>query len=329
LEISWGDLWRTRIDAALSESSFFIPVITPRYFRSVECRRELITFAGHAKSLGRDELLLPVYYVDVPELAEDSADEAAALVAKTHWVDWRNLRLSSESSGSYRREVNKLARRLAEVYDRLSSDVVSVHSASPDVSATPEAEDSEPGFMDLLAAGEETLPKWQSTIERFAEVLNQLSDVAREATRGIEKSDARGAGFAGRLMLIRQFAQMLEEPANSILQLGNDYAAYLVEIDPAILTLIRLAEQDPAEAQSDGARELFESIRTLAGAASQNAAALAEFTGSLKQTATISKDLRPPVRKIQEGLRGVLDAQSIIDEWDSRISGLGIESKSA
>src|ERR1700741_4459468 len=43
--IQWGEAWRNRIDASLASVVFFIPVLTPRYFMSPECRRELQFFA--------------------------------------------------------------------------------------------------------------------------------------------------------------------------------------------------------------------------------------------------------------------------------------------
>jgi hypothetical protein len=52
-DVQWGEEWRTRIDDALSATTFFVPVMTPRYFARAECRRELLTFAGHAASLSR------------------------------------------------------------------------------------------------------------------------------------------------------------------------------------------------------------------------------------------------------------------------------------
>src|SRR5215208_356587 len=51
-EIEWGDQWRRRIDESLAETTFFIPVVTPRYFSRPECRRELLTFVGKAEALG-------------------------------------------------------------------------------------------------------------------------------------------------------------------------------------------------------------------------------------------------------------------------------------
>jgi len=41
-DIAWGEEWRERINSSLAETTFFIPIITPRYFTRPECRRELL-----------------------------------------------------------------------------------------------------------------------------------------------------------------------------------------------------------------------------------------------------------------------------------------------
>jgi TIR domain len=65
--IEWGHEWQQRIDGALADTAFFVPVITPRYFASEACRAELLSFSGHAASLGVSELLMPLYYVEIPD----------------------------------------------------------------------------------------------------------------------------------------------------------------------------------------------------------------------------------------------------------------------
>src|SRR6266511_2403370 len=85
--LEWGDEWRPKVDASLSSVAFFIPVLTPRYFQSVECRRELNFFARQATRLGVRELVMPILYVDVPACT-------MTLLLTRQW------RLSSPSSGS-------------------------------------------------------------------------------------------------------------------------------------------------------------------------------------------------------------------------------------
>ena len=113
--VKWGDAWRDRIDSSIAAGVFFIPILTPRYFMSPECRRELQLFARRATQLGARELVLPLLYMDVPGLREDDpADELMALVKSFQWEDWTEVGLSEPQSESYRRGVRKLATRLVE-----------------------------------------------------------------------------------------------------------------------------------------------------------------------------------------------------------------------
>jgi len=315
--IEWGDAWRSRIDEALAATTFFIPIITPRYFERRECRHELLTFIGHAKSLGMEELLLPILYVQVSDLIGEgtSTDEAVAIVAATQWVDWRNLRLEEEDSGRYRQAVNRLAARLLEVSERLAD---RPPSPAPAVVATVGEED-EPGLVDLMAVAEEALPTWQAIIEQFAPVLEQLNEANKEATAQVNESDARGGGFAGRLVVARRLGIALEGPADKLVQLGNSYASELVRIDPGILAMLRALEQDPTQLNDEGITELLNSIQGFAALSRNNAQSTRELSDTYSGIADISRVLRGPVRKIKQGLRGVLDGQSIIDEWDERI----------
>lgn len=91
-DLEWGAEWRSRIEAALAGTTFCIPIVTPAFFKSPECRREVLTFSGHARSLGLEELLLPILYVKVPGLSEDSPDEVMSLIANRQYVDWTKLR---------------------------------------------------------------------------------------------------------------------------------------------------------------------------------------------------------------------------------------------
>ena len=70
-EIEWGENWRGKIDKSLSSIEYIIPVLTPRYFISAECRRDLQFFARRANKLGIEELVLSLLYMDIPLLNEN------------------------------------------------------------------------------------------------------------------------------------------------------------------------------------------------------------------------------------------------------------------
>ena len=66
-DIQWGQNWKRRIEKSLDEEvTFLIPIITPSFFKSKACRDELGRFLERERRLNRDDLILPVYYVDTP-----------------------------------------------------------------------------------------------------------------------------------------------------------------------------------------------------------------------------------------------------------------------
>jgi CheY-like chemotaxis protein len=94
-----------------------IPIITPLFFSSNACRDELGKFIAHEKAQGRDDLILPVYLVTVPELERsDSKDSLAISISKRERYDLRakaNLRIKSPQMRAAIAELsNKIASAL-------------------------------------------------------------------------------------------------------------------------------------------------------------------------------------------------------------------------
>ncbi len=90
--IEFGQKWKKRLTAAISTSRLLIPIVTPLFFNSDPCRDELKQFLEHEKTLRRDDLILPIYFVTAPvlerpELLKD--DELATEIASRQRYDWR------------------------------------------------------------------------------------------------------------------------------------------------------------------------------------------------------------------------------------------------
>ncbi len=114
-QIGWGQAWQERIDQALDASTFFIPVLTRRFFTSEACRDELTKFLGREQQLGRNDLILPIYYVDAPVMNDPSQrakDRLAQVLAARQYTDWRPLRLESHSDPRVRRLLSTMAQRV-------------------------------------------------------------------------------------------------------------------------------------------------------------------------------------------------------------------------
>ena len=94
-DIAWGQNWQQRIDQALDAVTLLLVIITPGFFRSPACRAEVQRFLDRERPLGRDDLILPVYYVSTPELDDPrrrDADPLAGILAARQFADWRELR---------------------------------------------------------------------------------------------------------------------------------------------------------------------------------------------------------------------------------------------
>ena len=119
--IEWGENWQRRINESLSEATMLIPILTPNYFNSSACRDELTKFLEREAQLGRNDLVLPIYYMAADKL-EDPAlrqtDELAEELSRRQYIDWRELRLKDLDSKRVVVTIADLAARMKRSYQR-------------------------------------------------------------------------------------------------------------------------------------------------------------------------------------------------------------------
>lgn len=116
-DIAWGQTWRRRVEDALDGVTLLLVIITPGFFASNACRDEVERFAERERALGRDDLILPVYYISAPELddlARRDSDPLAGLLASRQLADWRDLRFEPLTSPVARKAMAGLAARMRD-----------------------------------------------------------------------------------------------------------------------------------------------------------------------------------------------------------------------
>lgn len=323
-DIRWGDEWRTRIDGALASGTFLISIVTPRYFQSEECSRELNSFARRAEQLGVSELVLPILYVDFAAFrADPPPDDAIALVKRHHWEDWTSLRFETLDSKAYRSAVARLAGRLTQV----SVAVEEVDASRPQAEVSQDAdEDDAPGFLDLVARAEEAMKEWKPTVEELGQSIEEIGNLTQAAADRIHDADARGKGFAGRLAVARSLAVELNPAADNIQRLGNRYASELNDIDSGVRAILARVpaevENDPESISQLG--DFFEVLRNLASSVDEGLGSLAGMVEAMGPVERDSRNLRPVLRKLRTGLTMLMDSRTVTNEWVDIIDGLEI-----
>ncbi|MBS1890371.1 MAG: TIR domain-containing protein [Actinobacteria bacterium] len=319
----WGEKWKELISDAIAGTTFFIPIITPSYFRSNSCRQELLKFVREADKAGLERLLMPVYWITVPALERegpDAEDEAIAAIARHQWRDLRDVRLEDRSSSVYRKSVSALAEEIAERASEVAETINDLPSASgqEDSPAKPRDDDGDdaPGHLERLIEGESAMESLTKLMAGFGEDIEVIGNMANEAAGELTQAASDGQGTKRALVITERFATEMSVPASRMQERGAEFARLLVLLDRGMQTQLDLIEASgsPDSDQRDSLR----AIEEMAGTADQALDALQELIESIEPTAKLSRSLRAPIRQMKAGLQSVIDGRALMSEWGAR-----------
>lgn len=344
-EIRWGQDFRNRLDEAMQNTTFFIPVLTPTYFLREECRKEMLQFVSSARSLGLQELLMSIRYTSVPDLREGSTDELKDIAARMQFEPWDDVRLLDEASSAYRTRINRLAARLVELTRDLEErpvdlasrskqgaiDIIASHNLVGDrpsgqsrldnSQTEPEVEDEDaPGFLEHLAEFQPVADDWTKSLTTLGPAVAEFGELFSASSEKMNDANKKPNSFAAKIVLARKLAKDAAAPLEMIEQTSKEYSTNLLRMDPiirAVLEITTLQEGDGERAVAmtaiqrliDSSREAMDSISGAADAAKANAG--------------LSRDLRPILRRFETALRNVVDGQDLIEGWEPLLERAG------
>jgi len=219
--ILWGQNWKKRIEESLDEVTFLIPIITPSFFNSSACRDELQRFLEREKELKRDDLVLPVYYVDCPLLNDKEAredNELAQAIAAHQYTDWRDLRFEPLTSLTVGKKLAQLAVQIRDGLDRVqASEKPDIPKSAASVARRPAEDISVP----LPQYIESVIERWEPTRKPAAKT-EPLTRVVDQMHRGdhVTITEAIEAAYPGDRILVRpglyQEGLVIEKPLEII-----------------------------------------------------------------------------------------------------------------
>ena len=137
--MAWGERWKPKLVSSSDDALFLIPIVTPSYFASEDCRKELEQFVDRENNTGFKEFILPIYYIDTPQLHDEfkkATDFLARTVADQNYEDIRDLRHRSIASYEAKQKIKELATALFErlkgyARRQLSSPAMRAHFTAP------------------------------------------------------------------------------------------------------------------------------------------------------------------------------------------------------
>jgi hypothetical protein len=326
--LAWGDAWKDKIDSKVTSAAFFVAVLTPRYFQREECRREFTLFAKTAKELGVEELVLPILYVDIPGYHDDEPTDPLIAQAKAfHHADWTKNRLADRDSSRYRIAVAELAGRLAAA--NAVAERVVTERAEEEVAAgedTVQDADDAPGFVELAAQAEATMPQWAESMWAINSEVEGLGAIMRQAAARLTGPEAERGGFVHRRDVIRELAVELVGPVNRIYDLARAFSRQLADVDSGIREIIgRL----PAELAGDPSAkpavvEFIAQVRSLTDNAEVGLGEVGAMIGVVEPVERDSRELRPVLRKLRASLTLMADGLGPMREWRRMIDEMNL-----
>ncbi len=339
-EILWGQDFHARLDEALQETTFFIPILTPTYFLREECRKEMRQFVTSATALGLDQLLLSIRYTTVPDLREGSADELKDIAARMQFEPWDGLRLLDETSMPYRTAVNKLATRLVGLTERLESggrgrsqtepgaeligspapayraptaavEVAETEGFPPEKSEPGDEDDDAPGLIDLVEDVEPAMAEFTNTLSELGPATLRFNALFEASAEEMNRANERPNSFAAKIVIARQLASDIEEALSEIEQLSKKYSMGLLRLDPGIRALLEMVSQ----AEGDERTAFIESLQGLIVAGTETMANVRTAADAARANSGLSRDLRPVLRRFETAMRNIADGSQIMRGW--------------
>lgn len=317
-----GEEWEKLIGNAILGTTFFIPIITPSYFRSNPCRQELLKFIREADRLGLQKLLMPVYWVTVPELESDGADstdEAIKAIATHQWQDLRDVRLEDRSSSEYRKAVSGLAAALSLRASEVTESVEDVPARSSE--QTTEVVDEGPGYLERIVEGDDAIERLSPIMEMIGNDIVNSGSLAEKAGADIDAAKKRGQGTKAALTVTERLARELAKPASELEEHGHEYNETLVQLDSGMQARLELMAAQAEPLDSDQ-MSFLRTVQDLASTADTALDQLQDLVVGVNSTAKLSRSLRAPARRMRAGLQGVLDGRAIIADWGDQATSL-------
>jgi TIR domain len=185
--IGLGEPWAEKLEETLAEVRFFVPILTPTYFKSPICRKELEKFVEAEEKNGRKDLILPIRWRTYEILKNEklrAADRLATLIASRQIFDWSDLRTRSFGDRKVKLALEVLARRIYDARQR----VMSVLQHPSAATAPPEAN---PADERPRSTGR-TRDMWPRISAKELVELMTMGQSAAEGLRRLEELRAQG-----------------------------------------------------------------------------------------------------------------------------------------
>lgn len=306
-DILWGEQWQARLDRAVSETTFLVSFVTPRYLMSDACRAEVLTFSAAARADGDEKLLLPLQWIPThgSDVVETDDPVRIALEA-SQYIDITALRRTELGGAAWDDTVEAVVERLRRTIEarvsRRSSSSRSVDGQAERTIETPSltiveamvrVEEGQVALSEKVAA-------FQRDLEKVTQTLGSYSPPPGNSPSLI------AASFRTLGQRVDSDAEALEKSTSA---LGQEWTGF----NDSIQVIIDAASESPD--LSEALRDSLASVADL-----PEIVGLEEMQSMLQMFGALSADLRPMARAVTSALRLYTGIREAAQGWLEQVS---------
>jgi hypothetical protein len=313
-DILWGQVWRDRLNAGVDSATVLVPIITPSFFASAACRKELSRFLEREKELGRRDLIFPLYFIATPLIDDPESrktDELAAELAARQYAPWIENRFEPVESLPIRKQIADLAAQIVAAFERgtVLSPAVEV------VEDDPWADDEDDlGLVERINRGELAMPALPIAMDAVNAAMVKMSEITTDASEDIERANQPGSAPGAKLAAIHRFREKLEPEIRALEETTKEYVDIVSQADIGMCALIPAAAECSLEDRLTSEEFLTNVIEMREGVES-GLTAIDGFASIVESQLQLSSTTRPMFRALLASLRRVTDARPTFNNW--------------
>lgn len=318
--ISWGDNWRKSIASGINDASFFIPILSPNYFKSGSCRAELTQYMNKAEELGVKDLLLPLLFVNIKSDWLGLDDALVSSVLEYQYLDITSLRFLERGSGQYIKIVNCAAARLWEANARLISMVeAGSRTTFVDVGAnldeTKQIADApyedEGGFLlESLANFQPTIDEMSESTEHINSDIVAIGKCINQTNELIEKKQQQNQlDPKVALVLTGQLAADLKPISTKYAEHADIFLDAVNKTERVLAPLVTHWKANDADENN------LASFRDLINATEEARVNVQSFKDSIEPAKRLSRSLFKTMQSIESSTSICLAAMDVVIGW--------------
>jgi hypothetical protein len=317
--IGWGENLRDAVGDSVENASFFVPIITARYFRSDWCRNEILSFYGKSNSLGVTELILPIILAGKSMIKEDSPDEVVRIVARVNYVDWSEVWQSERGSEQWSLAVTDLTQRLVELHSTVEERLLTRALRGPAATWDGSSLTKPSSPRSKRTAGEDhveiiraTATEAFTTIDALVQALTSfITDLQDQLAAAVVADPVRS-----RLALDQLGAELLSR-GHDLDSRARQILETLVEMDADLRTMVRTVRALGSAEVARQLNSLMDDLRRPAQKLSLQIRQVNALSVALNRFGDNSIGLRAALSPVRAALQSIRDMAHILDGWIS------------